>query len=173
MSLPKIHIIAAIQKNNRGLGFHNELLWKIPEDLKRFKALTTGHPIIMGRKTYESIGCPLPNRTNIVITRNADYVAPGCFVATSLGDALDRARSIETQHAEEKNDGAEQKIFIIGGAEIYNQALPFADVLHLTLIDGDKEADAFFPDYAEFKKEIWREDHPESSPSYLWVDLNR
>lgn len=161
-------MIAAIQKSDRGLGKGNDLLWRIPEDLKRFKELTTGHPIIMGRKTYESIGRPLPHRTNIIITRNVDYAAPGCVVVTSLDDALVKARE-----AEAKNNNAEKKIFIIGGGEIYNQAIPHTDILHLTLVDGNKEADAFFPDYSDFKTEIWREDHPESSPSYSWVDLGK
>lgn len=160
-------MIAAIQKKDRGLGKGNELLWRIPEDLKRFKELTTGHPIIMGRKTYESIGRPLPHRTNIIITRNADYAAPGCVVVTSLNEALTKAREVE------KINGEDVHIFIIGGGEIYNQAIAHADVLHLTLVDGDKEADAFFPDYSDFKTEIWREDHPESSPSYSWVDLGK
>ena len=120
----------------------------------------------MGRKTYESIGRPLPNRTNIVITRNANYSAVGCIVAASLEDALEKARGANTG----ANTG---DIFIIGGGEIYNQAIMHADVLNLTLVDGDKKADTFFPDYSEFKNVLWQEDHPESTPAFSWVDLGK
>src|SRR3989338_10723261 len=138
---PIVSAIAAIGKN-RELGKRSDLIWRIPDDLKRLKALTTGHVVIMGRKTYESIGRPLPNRTNIIVTRNPDFTAPGCLVATSVPDALDLAREHETE-----------EIFILGGAEIYTQALPFTDRLYLTIVDAtDPEADTFFPDYSEFTK---------------------
>src|SRR6056297_3609108 len=112
MSTPTISAIAAIGQH-RELGKDNGLIWRIPADLKRLKALTTGHPIIMGRKTFESIGRPLPNRTNIVISRNPDFAAPGCMVVDSLEDALAVAREVEPE-----------ELFIFGGAAIYELAWP-------------------------------------------------
>nr|AIA19075.1 Dihydrofolate reductase [uncultured bacterium] len=140
---PKISMIAAIQKKDRGIGNDNKLLFAIKEDLQRFKALTTGHPIVMGRKTFESIGRPLPNRTNIVITRNTDFVAEGCVVVSSLDEAIGKAKEVE-----------QIEIFIIGGGEIYKQALPFTDRLYITEVEGEEEATVFFPEYTEFSKII-------------------
>lgn len=153
-----ISIIAALGKN-RALGLGNELLWPIPDDLKRFKELTTGHAIIMGSKTYESIGKPLPNRTNIIITRNEEYDAPGAIITHSLEEAIEKA-----------GDG---EVFIIGGAQIYTLALPFADKLYLTLINDEKEADAFFPDYSEFKKETLIEEREFEGIKYSWVNFEK
>ncbi|RUA06478.1 MAG: dihydrofolate reductase [Flavobacteriia bacterium] len=135
-----IIIIAAIARNN-ALGKDNQLIWHLPADLKRFKKITSGHHVIMGRKTYESLGKPLPNRTNIVISRNKDYTAEGCIVRNSLEEAVESA----------KNDSSP---FILGGAEIYKQGIEFADILDLTFIHHDFEADAFFP---EIDPEIWEE----------------
>ena len=137
-----IHIIAALGKN-RELGKDNALLWHIPEDLRHFKELTLGHPVIVGRKTSDSIvaalGGPLPGRTNIVVTRThrgEPSVPEGSPLwVRSFEDALARAQKIDPD------------VFVIGGAQIYEQALPRADVLHLTLIDDSKEADSFFPPY--------------------------
>ncbi|MCU0660209.1 MAG: dihydrofolate reductase [Candidatus Pacebacteria bacterium] len=141
-----IALIAAIQKSDRGLGSKNELLYRISADLKRFRALTTGNVIIVGRKTFESIGRTLPDRHNIVITRNSDFTPPeGVIVAHSLDEALAKARESGTA------------IFIIGGAEIYRQSINIADRLYLTIIDDHKEADVFFPDYSDFKKVISEE----------------
>src|SRR4026209_1464506 len=108
-------IIAAIvaMADNHVIGKNNQLPWHLSADLKRFKAITTGHPVIMGRKTYESIGKPLPNRTNIIVTRDTTFQAPGCEVVNSLDAALQRAAAIE-----------KAECFIIGGADIYRQALP-------------------------------------------------
>ncbi len=125
-----ITIIAALGKNNE-IGLNNDLLWRLPKDLKRFKALTTGNTIIMGRKTYESIGRPLPNRKNIVITRNKTYQAKGCLVVNSLDEALEQCES--------------QECFIIGGASIYKEAFPIATKMELTLVDFEGKADTFFP----------------------------
>lgn len=125
-----ITIIAALGKNNE-IGLNNDLLWRLPKDLKHFKALTTGNSIIMGRKTYESIGRALPNRTNIIITRNKAFEAKGCIVVNSLEKALEKCDSTAC--------------FIIGGASIYEQAFPLADKLELTLVDFEGEADTFFP----------------------------
>lgn len=126
-----ITIIAAVAKNN-ALGKDNQLIWHLPADLKRFKKVTLGHHIIMGRKTYESLGKPLPNRTTIIITRNTNYTAEGCIVVNSLDEAINTAK-------------VDENPFILGGAEIYKQALEIADVLDLTLVHNEFEADAFFP----------------------------
>ena len=133
-----ISIIVAIARNGV-IGNGNALIWHIAEDLRRFKALTTGHPVIMGRKTYESIGCPLPNRTNVVVTRRKDYRPEGCLVAGSLEQAVGLFDPSE-------------EIFIIGGAQISAQAMPMADRLYLTEIDSDYEGDTRFP---EWKREEW------------------
>lgn len=162
----EIALIAAVGRN-RAIGKDNQLLWTIPEDLKRFKALTTGHPVIMGRKTWESLPekfRPLPGRTNIVITRDSTYDAPGAVLAQSFPEALSRARDAE---------GAEE-IFAIGGQQVYECALPFASKLYLTVIDDEKEGDAFFPTYTDqFTKETKREEFETNGLTYAWVDLER
>lgn len=137
-----ITIIAAIAKNN-ALGKNNELIWHLPADLKRFKKITSGHFILMGRNTFESIGKPLPNRTTIIITRNKNYFKDGCLIANSLEDALALANK-------------EEKVYIIGGAQIYKYALDnnLVDALDITLVHHQFEADAFFP---EIDTKIWRE----------------
>jgi len=125
-----IKIIVAMSKN-RVIGNNNELIWKLSSDLKRFKELTTGHPIVMGRKTYESIGRPLPNRRNIIITRNTEYSVEGCEVVSSLEEAL-----LLTNN----------NCFIIGGGEIYKQSMDIADKIYLTLVHKDFEGDTNFPE---------------------------
>ncbi len=159
---PTISIIAALQKTDRGIGYDSSLLWKISEDLKRFKRLTLNHPIIMGRKTYESIGRPLPERTNIIITRNANYSAPGCTVCSSIDEAIAIAKKIDSN-----------EIFIIGGGEIYTAALPMTDRLYLTLVDAHEKANVFFPDYSEFKHKKQEEDHSNEPVPYSYVQLER
>ncbi len=163
-------MVAALEKSTRAIGFENKLLWHIPEDLKRFKALTLGHPIIMGRKTYESItamlGKPLPGRTTIIVTRNADYQPgfPGVLVATSLEEALRRA--LEENPTE---------IHIGGGAELYAAALPYVARLHLTLIDDPTvTADTFFPDFSpDFTIVKIFPEAISGDVSYQWVDFER
>jgi dihydrofolate reductase len=135
-----ITIIAAIAKNN-ALGKNNKLIWHLPEDLKRFKKVTKGHHIIMGRKTFESLDKPLPNRTTIVITRNKDYKANNCIVVNSLIEALEKAKDDENP-------------YILGGAEIYQQAIHIADQLDLTIIHHEFDADVFFPD---IDTSLWKE----------------
>lgn len=130
-----VSIIVAIAKNGI-IGGGNSLLWHISEDLQRFKRITSGHPVVMGRKTFESIGKPLPNRTNVVITRQKSYRADGCIVVHSLDEAISMFPP-------------EEEVFIIGGAEIYRQALPLADMFYLTRIDTVYEGDTFFPDWSE------------------------
>jgi len=124
--MSKVSIIVAIGRN-REIGAKNQLLWKIPEELRRFKEITTGHPIIMGRKTHESIGRVLPGRTNIIVTRDTRYEIreEGAIVVHSLEEALEKAQDA---------DGSEE-VFIIGGAQIFAEALPTADKLYVTLVD--------------------------------------
>ena len=133
-----ITVIAAVAKN-RALGKNNQLIWHLPADLKRFKQVTLGHHIIMGRKTFESLGKPLPNRTTIIITRNKDYKQEGCIVVNSLSDAIEASK-------------VDENPYILGGAEIYKQALEIADKLDLTLVHHSFEADVFFP---EIDSSIW------------------
>jgi dihydrofolate reductase len=127
----RVSIVAAAAENN-AIGKNNALLWRLPNDLKHFKALTTGKPVIMGRKTFASIGRPLPNRTNIVVSRQAGLQIDSCLVADSLPNALQTA-----------SNAAEA--CVIGGAEIYAQALPLADTIHLTRVHVAIDGDAHFP----------------------------
>lgn len=136
----KISIIVAISKDG-GIGKDNKLLWQIPEDLKRFRETTKGHAVIMGRKTFESIGKVLPGRTNIIITHNSSLRILDAIVVSSLEDALNKAKEVEKEEA-----------FVIGGGQIYKQAISLADKLYLTIVNTVKEADTFFPDYSDFKK---------------------
>jgi len=135
-----ITIIAAIANNN-ALGKDNDLIWHLPADLIRFRKTTTGHHIIMGRNTYESIGKPLPNRTTVIITRNKDYKAEGCVIVNSIEAALEVAKK-------------DSSPFIIGGAQIYKDAIKIVDQLDITEVHHEFEADAFFP---EIDLNIWNE----------------
>jgi len=152
-------MICAVGKN-MSIGCKNKLLWDIPNDLQHFKKITLGHTVVMGDRTYESIGRPLPGRKNIVVTLDEGYQAPGCEISHSLEDLL----------AESKK--TEEEVFIIGGATIYRLAMPYADKLYLTLVDdAPGYADVFFPDYSEFSKEISREEHEENGFKYSFVEL--
>jgi len=140
---PRIAFVLAMSRN-RVIGAKGTLPWRMPSDLKRFKALTLGKPVIMGRKTWESLPRkPLPGRPNIVITRQAGYDAPGAVVVGTLAEALKHARGV-----------ASDEIAVIGGAEIFNELLPFADRIYLSEIDLEAEGDRYFP---ELKKDAWRE----------------
>lgn len=139
-----IVMIAAVAENN-ALGKNNELVWHLPNDFKRFKTLTSGHYIIMGRKTFESFPKPLPNRTHVVITRQEDYKPEGCIVVNSLQNAIEVCPENET-------------IYIIGGGEIYNLGLPFADKIEITRVHDNFEADAFFPEINPLEWEIIESD---------------
>lgn len=141
MHRPDIALIAALARN-RAIGFDNRMPWHLPEDLKRFRQLTTGHRVIMGRKTFDSIGRPLPGRTNIIISRSNTFNAPGCTVVHSVDEALAAA------------DPAGVISFVIGGAEIYRQALGWASRMFLTEIDAEFEGDTFFP---PIDKREWNE----------------
>jgi len=137
-----ISLIAAIGRNNE-LGKDNTLLWKLPADMKHFKEITTLHAVIMGRKTFDSIGKPLPNRRNIVITRDVNYKNSEVEIAHSLSESLDLVGN---------ND---EEIFIIGGGELYEQTMPIADKLYITHIDAeDSNADTFFPEIIPI---VWNE----------------
>lgn len=156
--------IICILGKNRAIGRANKLIWNIPDDLKHFKEITSGHPIIMGRKTFASIGRPLPNRINIIVTRDNDFKAPGCVTAHSLEEAIAAAR--KTGQDEKK------EIFIIGGGEIYRQAMRFTDKLYLTLVDDSPpNADTFFPEYPEFKNIIKEEKKSYNGINYKFVEL--
>ena len=161
-----VSIVVAMSAKNRAIGKKGKLLWHIPDDLKRFKRLTIGHPVIMGRKTFESIvsilGQPLPERTNIIITRDTSYRASGCIVVHSLENALKEARVIENE-----------EIFIGGGSEIYALALPFVDKLYITLVEREPLADSFFPDYTEFTKKTFEEYREHDGLAYTWITLER
>jgi len=125
-----ITIIAACSKN-RVIGKDNQLLWHLPEDLKRFKNLTLGNPVVMGRKTYQSIGKALPGRLNIILTKNREFKADNCLIYNNIYDMLEIYQ--------------QSNLFVIGGGEIYNMFLPYAKKVELTLIDKDFEGDTFFP----------------------------
>lgn len=156
-----ISIIVAIAGKNRVIGKKGGLPWHIPDELKRFKEITMGHPIIMGRITHESIGRVLPGRVNIVITREPNYKALGCIVVHSLDEALRQTK------------GADE-VFIIGGGQIYSEALPLADKLYLTYIDKEIEGDVFFPDYSDFKRLVYESDWQKHGGfKYKFLELER
>ncbi len=157
-----ISIIAALSQKNSVIGKDNTLPWHIPEDLLRFRRITVGHPVIMGRKTYESIGKPLPNRTNIIITRNKALQIPGCIITTSLEEAIQYARKIE-----------KKEIFIIGGGEIFKKGIKMADKLYLTLVEGDFKGNIFFPDYSTFKTILSKEQSTSNGHAYTFIELTK
>lgn len=163
----KVVIVAALSRNTRAIGRKNGLLWHIPDDMRRFKSLTGDHPVVMGRKTFESIlailGKPLPGRANIVITRNPEYSPVGAIVVPSLQEGLRKAEELD-----------HEEIHIGGGEEIYTGALPHVDTLHLTLVDDEPEADTFFPDFEhDFKIVQMHEQRQHEGLTYQWVDYVR
>jgi len=161
MTRPLISLVAAVARNG-AIGKNNKLLCRISEDLQFFKRTTLGSPVIMGRKTWDSIGRPLPGRRNIVVTRNPEWSADGAERAASLQEAM-----VLVQNA--------PKVFVIGGGEIYAQALPFADELVLTEIDADFEGDAFFPawDKSQFSARASNAQTSEQGLAYRWVTYQR
>lgn len=149
-----INIVVAKASNNV-IGAKNDLIWHLPNDLKHFKSLTSGHPIIMGRKTFESLGRPLPNRTNIVVTRDQNWNAEGTEIASSLLKAIEAAKKIDDD------------IYIIGGGNIYKQAMEFTDVLYITEVHHEFDGDTYFPEidldeWEEVQRENFKKDekHP-------------
>ena len=161
-----LNIIAAIG-NNRELGKDNKLLWHIPGELPRFKQLTSHHPVIMGRKTYESIGRVLPERTNIVLTsklQTANSKQQDLIFATNISSALEIA----------KQSPSSEEIFVIGGAKVYEQFIDKADRLYLTVIHkGNPSADAFFPPYSAFERVVKKEPHLEGQIPYTFFILDK
>ena len=149
---------------NRVIGLDNQMPWHLPQDLKHFRAITMGHPILMGRRTYESIGHPLPGRKNIVLSRNPDYAPQGCETARSLDEAKALARPAET-------------LFVIGGSELYRLCLPLASIFYLTQIHKSFKGDTFFPEWERADwKEVAREDQQGNQPddfNFSFLTLER
>ncbi len=152
MSQPIISLVCAMA-NNRVIGKNNDMPWHMPADLKHFKETTMGKPIVMGRKTFESIGRPLPGRRNVVITRNPDYQPEGVDVVTSIDEAINLLADVE-------------EVMITGGGNIYQQTIDMADKLYLTFIDLDTDGDAFFPEFEHLNLS------EESSEKHLADDKN-
>lgn len=160
----RLSLIWAMDRN-RTIGIDNRLPWRLPADLQHFRALTTGHTILMGRKTYESFPRPLPDRRHIIITKDRKYqAASGCVVANTLEAALAAA-------------GADDEVFVIGGASLYGQTLPYADRLYVTLIDAEFVGDTRFPEFDwQDWRQVSREDHPpdEKNPhAYSFLVFDR
>ncbi len=162
MNKPTISGIVAVSRNHI-IGKDGGLPWDIPEDLQFFRDKTKGHVMIMGRKTYESIGRPLPHRISIIITRNPDYQVPGCFVVQSIDEALALAREKETNG----------EIFVIGGGQIFRLAMPYIDKLYITVVDVEIEGDAKFPDYADFTNVVSERKSHDDNFSYTFYELTR
>lgn len=167
MKKPKIVLIAALSEHSRVIGANNKLLWRLPSDMARFVTLTTGHSVIMGRKTWESIPKkfrPLPNRTNIVLTHNHDFIAEGAQVAFNKKDALIAASLAEG------ND----TVYVIGGEKVYRAFLDEAEVLALTLVESGVQGDAFFPEYrAKFPVSHELETKEENGIRYRFVNFSK
>ncbi len=170
MQKPIISIIAALSEN-RVIGNKGKIPWHIRTDLIRFKHKTTGHVTIFGRKTldsylayYERSGRPFPNRTNIVITHDPHFkiTTPHTYVAHSLPEAIDLGKKYETE-----------EIFVAGGGQIFQEAIPVADRLYLTIVHKNFDGDTFFPDYSEFRKIIHQEDGEENGLKYTFLDLTK
>jgi dihydrofolate reductase len=153
--MTKLSIIVAVAKN-RVIGINNTLPWHLPEDLKRFRALTMGHHIIMGRKTYDSLGRLLPGRTTVIVTRNTDYKVEGAIIAHSLHDAITLCK-------------ADDEVFLIGGAELYQEGLKLSSKLYITEIALDVEGDAYFPEYSA---DEWQESFSEAHVSEQGLAFN-
>jgi len=158
----KISIIAAVDEN-RGIGKQGKMPWDIPEDLERFKQLTSGHPVIMGRKTFDSLGKPLTNRTNIIITQNSNTKIKKCFVANSLEESIKIA----------KEQPGSDEIFIIGGGQIYKQAIAVANKLYLTMVKGVFDVDTVFPDYSMFSKKTFEQPGESNGFEYTFINLEK
>jgi len=163
----KISMIAAMGKN-RVIGLNNKMPWHLPADLQWFKKVTLGSPIIMGRKTYESIGRPLPGRLNIILSRNQTLEIEGCSVVNSLDSALQLAKDA---------DNSKDEIFITGGSHLYNKFLDTADRLYLTLIDDEFDGDTYFPDYTDLSwstvSEVTHQPDENNPYPYTFLTLDR
>ena len=151
-----ITMVAACS-SNRVIGKENKLIWRVPGDLKRFKEMTTGQTVVMGRKTYESIGKPLPNRTNVILSRDTDLKIDGCLISSDLEDVLNTYPNA----------------FIIGGEEIYRQCMNYADSISLTLINKEFEGDAFFPEIPASFIEMERQDMECDEFTYSYITYTK
>lgn len=162
MSEITLSIVVATARNGV-IGKNNQLPWHLPQDLRYFKEKTTGKPVIMGRKTFESIGRPLPNRTNIVVTRNPDWQHDNIVVCENLANAIEEAKKVLS-----RGDNISAEAMIIGGAEIYKAALPLVDRIYLTLINRDVSGDAWFPELSqtEWKLVSVQAGEPDASESH-------
>lgn len=162
--MPIISAIAVISKN-RAMGKDNGLIFHVPGDLARFKKITTGHPIIMGRKTFESKEInkkPLPNRMNIVVTKNINYKGDGIAICSSVDEAI--------KMAQEQDD---KEIFIIGGGQIYQELWSKIEKLYLTVVDVKTKGDTYFPDFSDFSKVVFEEKHEAEGLNYSYIELKR
>jgi len=162
MNKPRISSIVALAKKNRAIGNKNKLLWFIPEDMHYFRDITLGHPVIMGKTTYESIGRPLPNRLNIILSKDDRLEIPGVTIAKSIDQALDIAKAKD-----------KEEIFIIGGASIYQQTMNLVDRLYITEVEGDFEADTYFPDYLNFTNVISKKESSDDKYKYTFLVLEK
>lgn len=160
-----VSMIVAVAKNNV-IGKDNKLLWKLSDDLRRFKRITSGHAVLMGRKTFESLGKPLPNRTNLVVTRDENFAAEGAHVFNQINEALEYARS-----------EGEEELFIIGGGEIYQMMLPAANKLYLTKVHAQPEGDTFFPEIQDEEWDVINEEAHKADDrnefDFVFLDLER
>lgn len=161
MRKPILSIICAIAEN-RAIGKNNQLLWHIKKDFKFFKDKTLGHVLLMGQKTYESIGKPLPGRTTVVISNNPDFNPKDIIVSRSLEEGIKKSIEIE-----------KDEIFICGGGSVYAQTINLADKLYLTVIEGEFEGDVFFPDYSEFKNIISVKEDSEEGYRFKFLELTK
>ncbi len=161
--MPRTSIIAVLGERTRAIGKDNALLWHIPGDLPRVKHLTMGHPLIMGSRTFASIGHALPGRTNIVVTHDRAWSAPDVIARYSVEEALATARSLDTD-----------EVFVFGGGSIYAQLIEQADRLYLTLVEDDAPGDTFFPEYRDLPfVEVAREEHVADDLRFAWVTYDR
>lgn len=153
-----ISMIAAMGKN-RVIGSNNQMMWHLPQEFKYFKETTYGHCIITGRKNFEATGRPLPGRTNIIVTRNKDYQAEGCFVVHSLGEALSFAK-----------EKGESEVFICGGGQIYQESIDIVDKIYLTCVDFEKDGEVYFPNFDKdkFDEKLVREVEKSDNNLYAW-----
>jgi dihydrofolate reductase len=161
MTKPLLSIIAAIGEN-RAIGLGGKMPWNIREDLRRFRQLTQGHVIIMGRRTFESLGKKLDGRINIIITTDDDFRPYDCIVAGSVDEALEKARELE-----------KEEIFICGGGSVYAQTIDLADKLYLTVVKGNFEADTFFPEYPQFTKIVSKKESRDENFEYTFLELEK
>lgn len=161
MNNPKFSIICAIAEN-RAIGKNNDLLWHIPEDFKHFKEKTMGRVIVMGQKTYESIGKPLPNRTTIVLSNDPSVNIEGVIMARTFDEVFEKARELE-----------KEEVFICGGGSVYAQTIDMVDKLYLTVVKGDFEADVFFPEYDKFAKIISKRESKDENFEYTFLELEK